>query len=256
MSDLPVYSLEGAAPHLRRPFAPEAIKFRPVGGGRVVAYVDARVVIERLNAVIPGKWETRFEPFPGGKQIICHLTIDGICRSDVGTQAIGDRVDPVKAGYSDALKRAAVHFGVAVSIYALRGVWVNDMPEGSTREVGKQKKTTVLTDKGETWLRQGYRKWLGGPGKHFGEVLDHGDIEGSVGDPDASPDSPVQGDSVTAPSPELLEAREKAEATYGSLTTAQRKGLSKAKFAQQLRAAEDSELKLHKLIGDLERRAK
>jgi hypothetical protein len=36
---LPAASLTDAAPHLRRPFSPEAIKFRPVGGGLIVGYV-------------------------------------------------------------------------------------------------------------------------------------------------------------------------------------------------------------------------
>jgi hypothetical protein len=250
---LPAKDLTAAAPHLRRPFAPEAIKFRPAGGGLVLAYIDARVVIERLNAVVPELWSTRFEPYPGGKQIICHLTIDGITRSDVGSQSSGPNVDPVKGGYSDALKRAAVHFGIGVSVYALKQIRQSDLPAGSLRDAGK---TKVLTEKGEASLRNGYKKWLGtAAGKHFGKELGHGDVEGSVGDPEAAP-SGVGGEPVEAPSLELESHRARVQAAYDALSVPQRKGLSKAKFQAQLTAASGSEADLAKLEAEIEGRAK
>ncbi len=235
MSDLPVSTLREAAPHLRRPFSPEAVKFRPVGGGLIVAYLDARLVIERLNAVIPDEWSTRFEPYPGGKQIECFLTIQGLRRSDVGTIGQGSQVDPIKAGYSDALKRAGVHFGIGVSIYALKQIRQSDMPDGSTKVVKREgkKDQVYITDKGETWLRRGYRKWLEGPGqKAFGEVLDHGDVEGAVGDPEADPGSVQPAPEPTDPNVEA--ARETVEKLYENVDG---RKLSRAKFNAKLKAA-------------------
>jgi hypothetical protein len=112
---LPVASFAEAAPYLRRPFTVAAVKFKPQQKLRnnstlCVAYIDARLVIERLNLVVAGAWHAEFEPVPGGL-MWAHLTVCGVTRRDVG-QGQG------KALVSDALKRAAVHFGVGVSLYA------------------------------------------------------------------------------------------------------------------------------------------
>ena len=58
-----------AAQLLRRPFAPGAIGFRammkvpyngdPFGGAQVAAYIGAQSVLQRLNAVVPGRWRQR-----------------------------------------------------------------------------------------------------------------------------------------------------------------------------------------------------
>lgn len=180
---LPVGTLREAAPYLRRPFTPDAVKWKvqTVFGGAsgclIVAYIDARLVIERLNAVIPDKWGASFRPIDGSKLIWCDLEVDDVIRSDVGESTKGMSKDLV----SDALKRAAVHFGVGVSIYALPQVrWM-------AREVGDalrpqkvaQKDSLVLTDAGHKRLRAGYETWLEKVGvPKFGEPLDHGDVIG------------------------------------------------------------------------------
>ena len=254
MPDLPVETLAEAAPYLRRPFTAEAIKFRPVGGGLVVAYVDARLVGERLNAVIPNKWETRFEPYPGGKQIVCHLTVDGVTRSDVGTQGGGSNIDPVKVGFSDAFKRAGVHFGIAVSVYALRRTYISDLPANGTTGDGKSK---MITREGETWLRRGYRKWLVGEGKDgnpFGEALPHGDEEGAVGDPEAAPPG-SGGEPVEQPSLEDVAAVAEVEALYLKAApegSANRKKFGKGRFNAQLKGAAGDPAKLAELRKKVE----
>jgi hypothetical protein len=216
-------------------------------------------VIERLNTVVPEDWSTEFEPYPGGKQIICKLTLFDVTRSDVGTQSAGKNVDPVKGGYSDALKRAAVHFGIGVSIYALRQVHRRDLPQNGTVDDSQGRGFTV-TDEGMTWLRRGYRKWIEGPGKDaFGEPLDHGDVEDAVGDPEAAPTGAL-GEPVETPSLEDEALRAEVETLYERLTDAQRRkrpALGKARFNQQLAGAvsEGSEA-LTKLKAELEERAK
>src|SRR3954447_4343763 len=75
---------------LRRPFAPGAIGFRamtkvplngdPFGGAQVAAYLGAQSVLQRLNAVVPGRWRQEFkliDPPPGSKRLYmaCRLII-------------------------------------------------------------------------------------------------------------------------------------------------------------------------------------
>ena len=60
-----------AAALFRRPFAPGAIGFRamtkvpyngqPYAGAQVAAYIGAQSVIQRLNAVVPGRWRQQFQ---------------------------------------------------------------------------------------------------------------------------------------------------------------------------------------------------
>jgi hypothetical protein len=64
-----------AAALFRRPFAPGAIGFRamtkvayhgqPYAGAQVAAYIGAQSVIQRLNAVVPGRWHQQFQTLPG-----------------------------------------------------------------------------------------------------------------------------------------------------------------------------------------------
>jgi len=171
--EFPVESYRDAARHLRRPFTAEAVKFKPQsqtksGKTLCVAYIDARLAIERLNLVVPDRWSDTFESVGGGL-MWCHLTIDGITRSDVG-EGKG------KALVSDALKRAAVHFGVGVSLYAIPSMLLSGRVEFMYPD---------STEYGE--LRKRYRAWLDANGREaFGEPLDHGDVETAVGDPDGT----------------------------------------------------------------------
>lgn len=174
---LPVESFRDAAPLLRRPFSVDAVRWKPqsvtkTGKTLVVAFIDARLVVERLNLVCPHLWHDAYEPTPAGL-MWCHLTVDGITRSDVG-EGKG------KALVSDALKRAAVRFGVGVSLYAIPQTYLDGevkfLNAGHTR-----------------FLRERYTGWLTEHGAQaFGDPLDHGDApDGSVGDPD-EPAAPVE----------------------------------------------------------------
>lgn len=188
---LPVSTLAEAIPHLRRPFTPEAIRFKvqsvfkgkegvPIGC-LIVAYIDARLASERLNRVIPGQWSAEYKPVEGTKLMWCRLTVDGVARTDLGESTKGLSKDLV----SDALKRAAVQFGVAVSCYALPEIKMFVSESNGRIEVrGKgDKQTIVLTDYGHTTLRAGYERWLNEHGvKRFGPPLDHGDVVGATVD--------------------------------------------------------------------------
>src|SRR2546423_920993 len=87
---LPAPTHPPAAGLVRRPFAPGAIGFRamtkvpyngdPFGGAQVAAYIGAQSVIQRLNAVVPGRWRQEFrliDPPPGAKRLYsaCRLIV-------------------------------------------------------------------------------------------------------------------------------------------------------------------------------------
>ncbi len=146
--------LQQAVPLLRRPFTPEAVKWRIMSGNLIAGYIDARLAIERLNLVCPNDWQDEFSPIMGGA-LMCRLTVCGQTRHDVG-----DGADP-KTLFSDAFKRAAVKFGVGVSLYAQ-----------PTRRATEGKITAAVDEK----LRAHYTEWLKTTGiPAFGEPLDHGD---------------------------------------------------------------------------------
>lgn len=192
MTDVkPVDTFKDAVPLLRRPFTAEAVKFKPqnvLGDGKgfaCVAYIDARLVIERLNLVVPHLWFDEYEPTQRGL-MWCHLTVDGIRRSDVGE---GEG----KGLVSDALKRAAVHFSIGVSLYSVpqQKLWANDSDlisiwQSGTKQNGKPKYDARIEDAGQTALRNRYDQWLTSHGiEAFGEPLSHGDVAGAQGDPEA-----------------------------------------------------------------------
>lgn len=120
----------GAA--LAAPFAAELVEWRPQGKTaankrvQLVPYVSARDVMERLDNVVgPGGWSFELEPLAvvDGELRVARgrLTIYGVSRDDIGTAS---NYEPSKGCASDALKRAAVMFGIARYLYALPPVWV------------------------------------------------------------------------------------------------------------------------------------
>ena len=251
---LPCHSFEKAALHLRRPFTPEAVKWKAQAGTLVVPYVDARLVIERLNLVCPD-WTASYRP--EGKLMWCDLTVCGITRSDIGSGYEG------KGLVSDALKRAAVQFGVGVSLYALKKVFL-DADSDLIKKTGEKKNKNgkmvaiyAITDAGETWLREMYGKWLDKTGEQkFGSALDHGDVEGAIGDPEA--EAPAE-EAVEDDSPQPVDdeqagvLRATALELYESLSANERKGLTKAAVNRTLAAA-TSHKELEKLIEELRER--
>lgn len=191
-AELPVDSYKDAAPYLRRPFTPQAVKFKVQatwdGGALIVPYIDARLAIERLNLVCPHLWTDKYEPTAQGL-MWCHLTVDGITRSDVGTE-IGQGDAGKKGLVSDALKRAAVKFGIGVSLYAMPKLRVSES-DGHLRKAKQDK--YALTPNGETHCRKLYEGWLDTKGKQAfgGEPLDHGDADDSVGDAEVESSAPA-----------------------------------------------------------------
>lgn len=190
---LPVDSFREAAPFLRRPFTVDAVKFKVQAswpsGALIVGYIDARLVVERLNLVCPHLWHDRYES-PGGGLMWCHLTVDGITRSDVG-EGKG------KGLVSDALKRAGVKFGIGVSLYALPKITLSDS-DGHLKRKQRQGKDDIveITPNGDTRVRTIYSMWLDAHGiEGFGAPLSHGDAPDAIGDAEADvPADPQTGE--------------------------------------------------------------
>lgn len=123
---------------LAEPFDPAEIKWKPgsVSGNRCLAigYVDARLVAERLDDVLGVVgWQDSYECLPDGA-VVCRLRCkiggEWITKEDVGAQSEQpDEGDRRKAAFSDALKRAAVKFGVGRYLYRLPPQWLDYDPQ-------------------------------------------------------------------------------------------------------------------------------
>jgi len=89
-----------------------------------LAYIDARDVMDRLDAVCgPENWQDRYE-FHGARTV-CYLSIrignEWITKAD----GAGDSdVEAEKGAISDALKRAAVKWGIGRYLYSIESPWV------------------------------------------------------------------------------------------------------------------------------------
>lgn len=185
----PVTELNAAVEQLQRPFTRGAVRIKPQatadrnGGkvGLVTFYIDSRLVVERLNAVVgPDAWAESYKPvlddamgaaahfFP----VECTLTVLGVSRTDVGQYQSNTTDDKAwKSGYSDALKRAAVKFRIGAYLYGTPNVWVEC-------KVGNNGKVQGFTDAGRDKAFDVYDKWLRQVMQpRFGEPLDHGDLE-------------------------------------------------------------------------------
>lgn len=106
---------------LAHPFTNEEVKTRNYAG-RDMAYITARTVMNRLDAVLgPENWWDEYSVNDGS--VVCTLSIQMptgavLSKTDAGGRAgMQDSNDDDKSGFSDAFKRAAVKFGVARYLY-------------------------------------------------------------------------------------------------------------------------------------------
>lgn len=131
---------------LAAPFPPGAVNWKPQAVSKdktralAVAYIDARDVMDRLDAVVgPFGWQVRHEQ--AGAQLITGLGLQHpatnawIWKYDVGFVGGSDSANEdeqskaIKGTVSDGLKRAAVLWGIGRYLYALPKTWVGFDPE-------------------------------------------------------------------------------------------------------------------------------
>src|SRR5918997_108406 len=156
-----------------RPFAPGAIGFRAMtkvpfngqayAGAQIAAFLSAQSVVQRLNAVAPGRWRQEFQLLPpdlippNSKKtyLVCRLIItlpteqDGpdveAVYTDLGEMDNGSLAG-LKALYSDARKRVGVLAGIGAYLYtALATVVLPIGPgTGQVQAVRRQGKSDLL----------------------------------------------------------------------------------------------------------------
>lgn len=126
------------AERLAAPFEPTELKFRAgsVSGSRAQAlvYVNARVVQDRLDDVMGVfGWQDSYELLDAGN-VVCTLRLrvgeEWVAKMDVGGPSMQpDSGDKCKAAFSEALKRAAVKFGIGRYLYRFPLQWMDYDPQ-------------------------------------------------------------------------------------------------------------------------------
>ncbi|WP_299949103.1 Rad52/Rad22 family DNA repair protein [uncultured Ruegeria sp.] len=90
-----------------------------------LAYIDARDVMDRLDEVCgPDNWQDEYTTNANGLTICrigIRVTDEWVWKSDGAGETA---VEGQKGGISDALKRAAVHWGIGRYLYRLDSPWV------------------------------------------------------------------------------------------------------------------------------------
>lgn len=115
---------------LSAPFNPDEVSWR-VGtmkkdktGAMALAYIDARVVMDRLDSACgPDGWQCRYSHV--GVTTVCDIAVrcgdDWLWKADGAGQS---DIEAEKGSLSDAFKRAAVRWGVGRYLYELPSPWV------------------------------------------------------------------------------------------------------------------------------------
>ena len=131
---------------LCRPFPPELVKQRQGQGGKMLSYVETHAVIARLNEGCDA-WSfevVEHKVLDDEVIVLAKLTADGVIKTAFGgTSITRDRdgrpvsiADDLKAGGSDALKKAASLLGVGLELYG-----------GAPAEAPPGSRTTTTTTK-------------------------------------------------------------------------------------------------------------
>lgn len=114
---------------LTAPIQPNEIEWRvqsvtSTGKMIVVPYINNRCVMQRFDAAFgPTNWTSEFREIGNG--FICRLTVTidkkTVYREDGASKT---NIEPEKGGISDAMKRAAVQFGLGRCLYDYPKVFI------------------------------------------------------------------------------------------------------------------------------------
>jgi|TARA_Y100000015_G_scaffold23026_1_gene22305 hypothetical protein len=124
---------------LSSPTPKSRIKTKPgKGGGKSLDYVDARFCMDRLDeSVGPMNWRNEYKEVCG--QLVCGVSIfdtqinDWVTKWDVGTES---NFEAEKGHFSDAFKRACVHWGIGRDLYGEVGSSLGLQDGGDESSVG------------------------------------------------------------------------------------------------------------------------
>jgi len=117
---------------LKKPFPSSEIRWRVAQCGissqgtpwaQVLAYIDARAAMDRLDDVVGQEnWKNEFRQVDGYKmcRVSIHTGSEWVYKED---GAENTDIEAEKGGLSDAFKRACVHWGIARYLYRLPATW-------------------------------------------------------------------------------------------------------------------------------------
>ena len=142
---------------LAEPFPEDDIEWRIMRTGRarndgvwasVLAYVTNRAIMERLDSVVgPMRWRNEYAAAPGQRSgILCGISIwadeyaEWVTKWDGAEQS---DIEPVKGGLSNAMKRAAVQWGIGRYLYRLPETYAVLSENGMYRGMHKDEKGVV-----------------------------------------------------------------------------------------------------------------
>jgi hypothetical protein len=138
---------------LASPFPAESIDWR-IGSttgdktkGMALAYIDARVVMDRLDCICgPDGWQNNYSS-GGNGAVVCNIGVlmpngSWIWKSDGAGHT---DVEAEKGMLSDAFKRAAVRFGIGRYLYDLDSPWV-ELDEKKRSKPGEMRRLAELHD--------------------------------------------------------------------------------------------------------------
>ena len=129
-------------------------EFPDYGFIKYVAYIDARQVMELLDEVVGSEnWQSKFQML--GTKLFCSLGIfirnhdeewgggEWVWKEDVGTES---QIEKDKGQASDALKRAAVHWGIGRFLYDLPNATINARIKEVKNKKGETIRRCIPTD--------------------------------------------------------------------------------------------------------------
>lgn len=115
------------------PFQPDDIEWRVQRYGVkndkpwafVIPYIQNRAIMDRLDTVCgPENWRNEFKDWHGSKSCLCGISIktgdEWVTKWD---GADDTDIESVKGGLSNAMKRAAVQWGIGRYLYSCGGGW-------------------------------------------------------------------------------------------------------------------------------------
>lgn len=136
---------------LKEAFPLHAHEFKPTAltsdksRGLGLVYVDPRWYQHRLDQADP-EWKDEMDPTEVGERLLvtCHLTVNGVTRTEIGECTLDDKNGGTIAT-AQAFKRACVKFGLGRYLYFMPKVWAEyDSNKKRFTEAGMKKLRTAL----------------------------------------------------------------------------------------------------------------
>jgi hypothetical protein len=150
---------------LSAPIPPNEIEWRPGSTNRdktrclALPYLTSRIVMQRLDTVVgPENWQDSYTAAPtqrDGIQAGIGIHLDGrwVWKYDAAEPT---GIEPIKGGYSDALKRCAVKWGIGRGLYQFPAIWVACEPAGKSVRLSEDPLPKLR--KAAPWYFKAYEK--------------------------------------------------------------------------------------------------